>query len=52
MDAAIAVRHVLEQLRKLPLPLPSLDEQCRIADFLETETARIDQLSQLLDQLA
>lgn len=27
-----------------PIPLPSLDEQRRIADFLDTETARIDAL--------
>ncbi|MCD9589670.1 hypothetical protein [Streptomyces sp. 8ZJF_21] len=31
-----------ENLRKLPLLLPGLDEQRRIADFLDAETARID----------
>ncbi|MDT0416992.1 hypothetical protein RM574_15995 [Streptomyces sp. DSM 41982] len=34
-----------ENLRKLPLLLPGLDEQRRIADFLDTETARVDRLA-------
>lgn len=33
-----------EMLRVLPLLQPPLDEQRRIADFLDAETARIDQL--------
>ena len=33
-----------EFLRDLPVHLPELDEQRRIADFLDAETARIDQL--------
>jgi type I restriction enzyme S subunit len=33
-----------EFLRNLPVRLPPLDEQRRIADFLDAETARIDQL--------
>jgi type I restriction enzyme S subunit len=32
-------------LRVLPVKLPSVDEQRRIADFLDTEIARIDQLA-------
>ncbi|MGW6601911.1 restriction endonuclease subunit S [Streptomyces sp. NPDC055036] len=32
----------------LPFPRPSMDEQRRIADFLDVETARIDQLSTLM----
>ncbi|MBP5892000.1 restriction endonuclease subunit S [Streptomyces scabiei] len=36
-------------IRNWKIDLPSLDEQCRIADFLDTETARIDRLS--CDQL-
>ncbi|MFE1607772.1 restriction endonuclease subunit S [Streptomyces albidoflavus] len=32
-------------LRDLPVALPSLEEQRRIADFLDAETARIDQLT-------
>ncbi len=40
------------QYDKLQLLLPStLDEQRRIADFLDTETARIDQMSQLQDSV-
>jgi type I restriction enzyme S subunit len=34
-----------EELGELPIPLPPLEEQRRIADFLDTETARIDKLS-------
>lgn len=32
------------ELGTLPMPLPSLDEQGRIAEFLDRETARIDDL--------
>lgn len=38
----------IEQLR---VPLPPLEEQRRIADFLDAETARIDQLSSLQQQV-
>jgi type I restriction enzyme S subunit len=34
-----------ERVRALPLHSPPIDEQRRIADFLDAETARIDQLS-------
>ena len=34
-----------EDLGDITLHAPSLDEQCRIADFLDTETARIDAFS-------
>ncbi|MEV6763711.1 restriction endonuclease subunit S [Streptomyces sp. NPDC051105] len=34
-----------ETLRKLPMLLPPLEEQRRIADFLDAETARINQLA-------
>ncbi|MGN3954514.1 restriction endonuclease subunit S [Streptomyces sp. WAC8370] len=34
-----------EYLRDLRVPLPSLEEQRRIADFLDAETARIDQIN-------
>lgn len=34
----------IEQLR---IPLPPVDEQCRIADFLDAETSRIDHLVSL-----
>ncbi|GAB2600742.1 hypothetical protein GCM10027168_37350 [Streptomyces capparidis] len=32
-------------LRDLPVNLPPLEEQCRIADFLDAETSRIDALN-------
>ncbi|MFD5846174.1 restriction endonuclease subunit S [Streptomyces chartreusis] len=34
-----------ESLGDAPVPVPSLDEQRRIADFLDTETARIETLT-------
>lgn len=34
-------------LGRISMPVPSLDEQRRIADFLDTETARIDRLDEL-----
>jgi type I restriction enzyme S subunit len=33
-----------EDLAEIPVTLPTHDEQCRIADFLDAETARIDSL--------
>ncbi len=36
-----------ERVRALPINLPPLDEQRRIAEFLDGETARISRLSQL-----
>lgn len=36
-----------ETLRKLPLLLPPAEEQRRIADFLDAETAHIDRLAEL-----
>ncbi|MFF7715728.1 restriction endonuclease subunit S [Streptomyces sp. NPDC007988] len=35
------------KIQSFPLPLPPLNEQRRIADFLDVETARIDRLAQL-----
>ncbi|MFE2591360.1 restriction endonuclease subunit S [Streptomyces anthocyanicus] len=40
-----------EDITHLPVRLPSLDEQRRIADFLDAETARIDRLASLYSQL-
>ena len=37
----------MEAFANLTLPIPSLDEQRRIADFLDGETARIDELVRL-----
>src|SRR5262249_15073408 len=38
-----------ERVRSLPIDLPPLDEQRRIADFLDAETTRIDRLMSLRD---
>ncbi|MEU6059612.1 restriction endonuclease subunit S [Streptomyces sp. NPDC047097] len=40
-----------DRLGDAPIPLPSLEEQRRIADFLDAETARIDLLSQRFSRL-
>ncbi|MFF4149128.1 restriction endonuclease subunit S [Streptomyces sp. NPDC001651] len=40
-----------EDVTHLPMCLPSLDEQRRIADFLDTETARLDRLVALRHNL-
>ncbi|WP_079063785.1 restriction endonuclease subunit S [Streptomyces sp. NRRL F-4489] len=37
-----------ERLGEAPVPLPPLEEQRRIADFLDAETARIDRLSAVM----
>jgi type I restriction enzyme S subunit len=34
----------LSVAREIQLPIPTVEEQCRIADFLDVETARIDAL--------
>ncbi|MFF7895186.1 restriction endonuclease subunit S [Streptomyces sp. NPDC007907] len=36
-----------DRLGDTPVPLPPLEEQRRIADFLDTETARIDRMTEL-----
>lgn len=41
-----------ERVRALPIELPPLDEQRRIADFLDAEAARIDRLAQLRSRQA
>lgn len=38
------------QVAALPVPLPSAEEQRRIADFLDAETARIDRLTSMRDR--
>jgi type I restriction enzyme S subunit len=40
----------LDVAREIEVPLPSLLEQRRIADFLDAETSRIDRISQAIDQ--
>ncbi|MFF3089231.1 restriction endonuclease subunit S [Streptomyces nojiriensis] len=37
----------VEAFQNLPMPVPPLEEQRRIADFLDAETARIDKLARL-----
>jgi type I restriction enzyme S subunit len=37
----------IEAFQNLPMPVPPLEEQRRIADFLDAETARIDKLVRL-----
>jgi type I restriction enzyme S subunit len=51
------ILHLFQRdIKKLPIDLPPLDEQQRIADFLDVEAARIDQLVRLrelqVDRLA
>lgn len=41
-----------EELRRLPIPLPPLEEQRSIAAFLDYETARIDELVREQERLA
>lgn len=45
-----------ERVRALPIEVPSMEEQRRIADFLDTQTARIDRMTDLqraaLDRVA
>jgi type I restriction enzyme S subunit len=41
-----------ERVRALPLRVPSLDEQRRIADFLDAETARLDRMAALQQAVA
>lgn len=38
------------QVAALPVPLPTVEEQRRIADFLDAETARIDRLTSMRDR--
>ncbi|MFE2578943.1 restriction endonuclease subunit S [Streptomyces sp. NPDC059378] len=42
----------IEAFQNLPMPVPPLEEQRRIADFLETETARIDRLGDRYQKLS
>lgn len=46
------VLHLFQRdIKKFPIPLPPLEEQRRIADFLDAETARVDQLVTLRHKL-
>jgi type I restriction enzyme S subunit len=47
----MGVPHLFQwDIKRLPVPLPPREEQRRIADFLDAETARIDRLSSLQQQ--
>ncbi|MFC4607082.1 restriction endonuclease subunit S [Streptomyces maoxianensis] len=51
LKGGMGVPHLFQwDINRLPLPLPPLEEQRRIADFLDIETARIDQLRQLRER--
>lgn len=46
------VLHLFQRdIKKIPLPLPPDNEQRRIADFLDAETARIDALSKAYERV-
>jgi type I restriction enzyme S subunit len=48
IKGGMGVPHLFQwDIKRLPLDLPPLDEQRRIADFLDAETARIDHLTRL-----
>jgi type I restriction enzyme S subunit len=45
IKGGMGVPHLFQwDIKRLPLDVPPLDQQRRIADFLDAETARIDQL--------
>jgi type I restriction enzyme S subunit len=47
----MGVPHLFQRdIKRFPLPVPPLEEQRRIADFLDTETARIDKLAAALQR--
>ncbi|MFD5401703.1 restriction endonuclease subunit S [Streptomyces griseorubiginosus] len=51
LKGGMGVPHLFQwDINRLPIPVPPLEEQRRIADFLDTETARIDKVSQLRDR--
>ncbi|MGV9416357.1 restriction endonuclease subunit S [Streptomyces sp. NPDC003674] len=44
----MGVPHLFQRdIKRFSLPEPQIEEQCRIADFLDAETARIDRLNAL-----
>ena len=48
IKGGMGVPHLFQwDIKRLPLNLPPLDEQRRIADFLDAETAKINQLASL-----
>jgi len=52
IKGGMGVPHLFQwDIKRLPLNLPPLDEQRRIADFLDAETARSDHLSALQESV-
>ncbi|WP_078489075.1 restriction endonuclease subunit S [Streptomyces sp. Mg1] len=53
LKGGMGVPHLFQwDINRLPVPVPPLEEQRRIADFLDVETARIDRLTQLRSRQA
>lgn len=51
LKAGMGVPHLFQwDIKRLPIPLPPLEEQRRIADFLDAETRGIDRLSGLISR--
>ncbi|MFB8243689.1 restriction endonuclease subunit S [Streptomyces sp. NPDC055952] len=51
LKGGMGVPHLFQwDINRLPIPLPPEEEQRRIADFLDTETARMDRLRSSLAQ--
>ena len=44
VGAASTIQHSADHLARLPVPVPPLDEQRRIAAYLDEQTAKIDAL--------
>jgi len=52
LKGGMGVPHLFQwDIKRLPIPLPSIDEQRRIADFLDAETARINRFGDANDRL-
>ncbi|PPI99117.1 restriction endonuclease subunit S [Nocardia nova] len=48
LKGGMGVPHLFQwDINRLKFPIPSLEEQCRIANFLDNETSRIDDLNTL-----
>lgn len=51
MGAGVRQTLKFDELAHLPIPIPSLEDQRRIADYLDCETAEIDAMNAELDHL-
>ncbi|THA85873.1 restriction endonuclease subunit S [Streptomyces sp. A0592] len=53
LKGGMGVPHLFQwDINRLPIPVPPLEEQRRIADFLDSETARIDRLADRYQKLS